>query len=124
VNGAATTWYIGTDGELKVDTANPTGLMTSYNSSEVRRVGSATEFMLKDGLGSIRFENRSGSSSWRDYGPYGMPSTDNGLTNTLRHGGPPLFHLQCQSHLGHGTGLVRVVDPLQRPWPGHTGGEG
>jgi RHS repeat-associated protein len=81
-NGSSTTWYIGNDGDLKVDTANPTGLMTSYISSEVRRVGSATEFMLKDSLGSIRYENRygGGSSSWRDYGPYGMPSNDNGLT--------------------------------------------
>ena len=55
--------------------------MTSYITSEVRRVGSATGFLLKDGLGSVRFESQTGgTSSWRDYGPYGMPSNDKGLT--------------------------------------------
>ncbi len=55
--------------------------MTSYITSEVRRVGSATGFLLKDGLGSVRFESQTGgTSAWRDYGPYGMPSNDNGLT--------------------------------------------
>ena len=59
----------------------PSGLMTSYITSEVRRVGSATGFLLKDGLGSVRFESQTGgTSAWRDYGPYGMPSNDNGLT--------------------------------------------
>ncbi len=44
-------------------------------------LGSATGFLLKDGLGSVRFESQTGgTSSWRDYGPYGMPSNDNGLT--------------------------------------------
>jgi RHS repeat-associated protein len=56
--------------------------MTTYLSSEVRRVGAATEFMLKYGLGSIRSENRfgGGASNWRDYGPYGMPNVESGLT--------------------------------------------
>ena len=55
--------------------------MTSYITSEVRRVGSATGFLLKDGLGSVRYESQTGgTSAWRDYGPYGMPSNDNGLT--------------------------------------------
>ncbi len=47
----------------------------------MRRVGSATGFLLQDGLGSVRFESQTGgTSAWRDYGPYGMPSNDNGLT--------------------------------------------
>ncbi len=48
----------------------------------MRRVGSATGFLLQDGLGSVRGENQVGigSFTWRDYGPYGMPSNDNGLT--------------------------------------------
>ncbi len=52
-NGANTTWYVGNDGELKVDAATPSGLMTSYITSNVRRVGSATGFLLQDGLGSV-----------------------------------------------------------------------
>ncbi len=82
VGTTATTWYVGNDGELKVDSANPSGLMTSYITSNVRRVGSATGFLLQDGLGSVRGENQVGigSFTWRDYGPYGMPSNDNGLT--------------------------------------------
>ena len=81
IGTSATTWYVGNDGELKVDAATPSGLMTSYITSEVRRVGSATGFLLKDGLGSVRFESQTGgTSAWRDYGPYGMPSNDNGLT--------------------------------------------
>ncbi len=48
----------------------------------MRRVGSATGFLLQDGLGSVRGESQTGSgtTNWRDYGPYGMPSNDNGLT--------------------------------------------
>ena len=81
IGTSATTWYVGNDGELKVDAATPSGLMTSYITSEVRRVGSATGFLLKDGLGSVRYESQTGgTSAWRDYGPYGMPSNDNGLT--------------------------------------------
>jgi RHS repeat-associated protein len=65
-----------------VDAVTPSGLMTSYITSEVRRVGSATGFLLKDGLGSVRNETQTSgaSSSWRDYGPYGMPNTQSGLT--------------------------------------------
>jgi RHS repeat-associated protein len=79
--GTSSTWYIGNDGELKVDAATPQGLMTSYVSKSVRRVGAGTDFLLSDGLGSIRHELRfGGSGSYRDYGPYGQPLTDNGLT--------------------------------------------
>jgi RHS repeat-associated protein len=50
-------------------------------SKSVRRVGAGTDFLLSDGLGSIRHELRfGGSGSYRDYGPYGQPLTDNGLT--------------------------------------------
>jgi RHS repeat-associated protein len=82
VNGSNTTWFIGNDGELKIDTVTPQGLMTSYVSGSVRRVGTGTDFLLTDGMGSIRYEARygGGPSAWRDYGPFGMPSTDNGLT--------------------------------------------
>ena len=37
--------------------------MTSYITCEVRRVGSATGFLLKDGLGSVRFESQTGGTS-------------------------------------------------------------
>jgi RHS repeat-associated protein len=82
VNASATTWYVGNDSELKVDAVTPSGLMTSYITSEVRRVGSATGFLLKDGLGSVRNETQTSgaTSSWRDYGPYGMPNTQSGLS--------------------------------------------
>ncbi len=71
VGTSATTWYVGNDGELKVDAATPSGLMTSYITSNVRRVGSATGFLLQDGLGSVRGENQVGigSFTWHDYGP-------------------------------------------------------
>jgi RHS repeat-associated protein len=73
---------------LKVDAVTPSGLMTSYITSEVRRVGSATGFLLRDGLGSVRNETQTSgaTSSWRDYGPYGMPSTDSGLTSANGRG--------------------------------------
>lgn len=45
-------------------------------------MGSATGFLLKDGLGSVRNETQTSgaTSSWRDYGPYGMPNTQSGLS--------------------------------------------
>ena len=72
---------IGNDGELSVTTATPGGQFTSYVSNTVRRVASATDFLVQDNLGSIRREARfNGAATPRDFAAYGMPVTVSGLT--------------------------------------------
>ncbi len=81
VTGLGSTFYIGNDGELSVTTATPGGQFTSYVSNTVRRVASATDFLVQDNLGSIRREARfNGAATPRDFAAYGMPVTVSGLT--------------------------------------------
>ena len=49
--------------ELLVDTVNPTGLLSSYINSSIRREGAATDFLLKDYKASIRLTLRFGPAS-------------------------------------------------------------
>jgi RHS repeat-associated protein len=79
--GAASTYYFAGE-ELLVDTANPAGLLTSFLGGDVKREGSATDFMIKDNLNSNRLTIRYSPLPIRfsDYGPYGQPLTSNGST--------------------------------------------
>lgn len=52
--GTTTNYYLGSEAELLVDTANPTGLLTSFLHPDITRVGSATDFSFKDHLASNR----------------------------------------------------------------------
>jgi YD repeat-containing protein len=74
-------FYMGGEAEVLVNTANPTGLLTSYIHPDVKREGLATDFMLKDNLASNRVVTRMGGATTKmDYGPYGMPLSSNGAT--------------------------------------------
>ena len=65
--------------ELLVDTVNPTGLLSSYINSSIRREGAATDFLLKDHKASNRLTLRFGpaSTTRHDYSAFGQPITSN-----------------------------------------------
>jgi hypothetical protein len=66
---SATTWYLGNDSEY-----TPVTGVTSYLHPDVRREGSATDFLLKDHLSSNRVTLRMGGlTTPQSYGPYGNP---------------------------------------------------
>jgi YD repeat-containing protein len=108
VNGSNTTWFIGNDGELKVDAVTPQGLMTSYVSGSVRRVGSGTDFLLSDGMRSIRNETRygGGPSAWRDYGP--AQSAQKWEPLLQNSSAPCLMAMTAERHRWHA---------INRQWP-------
>jgi RHS repeat-associated protein len=62
--------------------ANPAGLLTSQLGHGVARAGAATDFKVKDYLGSIRVTTRYAplTTHFSNYGPYGNPLTTNGST--------------------------------------------
>jgi RHS repeat-associated protein len=62
--------------------ANPAGLLTSQLGHGVARIGAATDFKVKDYLGSIRVTTRYAplTTHFSNYGPYGNPLTTNGST--------------------------------------------
>jgi hypothetical protein len=67
--------------ELPVDTANPSGLLSSYLGADVKRVGLVTSWAHKDSLSSNRvmsFMSGGQATSKHDYGPFGQPLTSNG----------------------------------------------
>ena len=79
----STTQYLGDGTEFLVDTANPTGLITSYVGGDAKRVGAITSWGHKDNLASNRVVSymAAGPASTRhDYGPYGKPLITNGST--------------------------------------------
>jgi RHS repeat-associated protein len=86
-NGAAYA-YMGADAEILVDAANLQGQLTSFIHPDIKREGTATDFMLKDHLASNRAILRMGGANStspnntinHDYGPYGQPLTSNGST--------------------------------------------
>jgi RHS repeat-associated protein len=67
----ADTYYFGNDAEL----AFQTGVLTSYLHPDIRRVGTATDYLIKDHLSSNRrvIRHSPASTSRFDYGPYGKP---------------------------------------------------
>jgi RHS repeat-associated protein len=65
-----TTSFLGNEAEYN----SGTGLFTSYLHPDVRREGSATDFLLKDHLNSNRVTLRMGGlTTPQSYGPYGQP---------------------------------------------------
>jgi RHS repeat-associated protein len=81
-SSGATTLYLGAEGDLVFDLANPAGLLSSQIHADVRRVGSATEYLVKDHLASNRLVLRHAPAVVRtqSYGPYGQPRITNGAT--------------------------------------------
>ncbi|WP_421696613.1 RHS repeat-associated core domain-containing protein [Aestuariivirga sp.] len=72
-------FYAGSDGEVLVNDANPSGLATSWLHPDVKREGTATDIAVKDHLASNRLMLRVGGAVTRaDYGPFGQPLTSNG----------------------------------------------
>ena len=83
---ATTTWYLGSEAEVLVDSANPSGLLTSHITSGVVKTGANISYLSKDHLGSNRLETFHGSTTptRHDYDAYGRPATLAG--STVRNG--------------------------------------
>ena len=86
-------WYFNSDGEIRFDGANPSGVLTSYLHGHVKRVKPATglgntDFLTRDHLSSVRHATRHGTTQdVSDYGPYGMPTNTSGpITATSARG--------------------------------------
>jgi RHS repeat-associated protein len=84
VNGSTTAWYLGNDVELQVAPATPSGQWVSYMGTGVKREGANTIVQAQDGQGSTRVSfaafGGAGTNQMHDYGPYGQPLTNLGLT--------------------------------------------
>jgi RHS repeat-associated protein len=75
--------YLGNDAEFLVNSANTTGLLTSFLHPDVKREGAITSWGIKDHLASNRlmtFMSGGQATSRHDYGPFGNPLTSNGST--------------------------------------------
>ena len=84
---APTTWYLGSEAELLVDSVNPPGLLTSYVISGVVKTGNSISYLSQDHLGSNRLETFPGGSpapNRHDYDAYGRPVTT--ANSTIREG--------------------------------------
>ena len=86
-------WYFNSDGEIRFDAANPSGVLTSYLHGDVKRVKPATglgntDFLTRDHLSSVRHATRHGTTQdVSDYGPYGLPTNTTGpITGTSARG--------------------------------------
>jgi RHS repeat-associated protein len=76
LGAAQPTYFIGNDTEI-----DPFGVVTANLHPDVRRVGTTTEYMIKDHLATNRMIYRQGATSGpnrHDYGPYGLPLSGNG----------------------------------------------
>jgi RHS repeat-associated protein len=76
LGAAQPTYFIGNDTEI-----DPFGVVTTNLHPDVRRVGTTTEYMIKDHLASNRMIYRQGATTGpnrHDYGPYGLPLSGNG----------------------------------------------
>ena len=73
--GGEQRWYLGSDAEVLVNTANLSGLLTSYLHPDVKREGGVVSWLHKDHLASARLSSFMGSAPVQrhDYGPYGKP---------------------------------------------------
>ncbi len=81
IASSATTHFLGNDAELLVDTANPSGLLTSYLHPDVKREGALTSWLIKDHLASNRLVTymAGGPATTRhDYSAYGKPVSGSG----------------------------------------------
>jgi RHS repeat-associated protein len=114
-NGSTYT-YFGGEAELLVNAAYQSGLLTTYIHPDVKREGTATDFMIKDHLASNRLTIRMGSPTPTrlDYGPFGMPLSTNGSST------PQIGQPQTKGYINQRfdpeTGLeylhARYYDPL------------
>ena len=68
-------WYLGSDAEVLVNTANLSGLLTSYLHPDVKREGGVVSWLHKDHLASARLSSFMGAAPAQrhDHGPYGKP---------------------------------------------------
>jgi RHS repeat-associated protein len=76
LGAAQPTYFIGNDTEI-----DPFGVVTTNLHPDVRRVGTTTEYMIKDHLATNRMIYRQGATTGpnrHDYGPYGLPLSGNG----------------------------------------------
>jgi RHS repeat-associated protein len=76
LGAAQPTFFIGNDTEI-----DPFGVVTTNLHPDVRRVGTTTEYMIKDHLATNRMIYRQGATTGpnrHDYGPYGLPLSGNG----------------------------------------------
>ena len=109
-------FYLGSEAEVLVNTSYTTGLLTSYLHPDVKREGTATDFLIKDNLASNRISARMGGATTKmDYGPYGMPLSSNGAT--LPQIGQPQTKAYISERFDPETGLqylhARYYDPLK-----------
>ena len=107
-------FYLGSEAEVLVNSSYTTGLLTSYLHPDVKREGTATDFLLKDNLASNRISARMGGATTKmDYGPYGMPLASNGAT--LPQIGQPQTKAYISERFDPETGLqylhARYYDP-------------
>jgi RHS repeat-associated protein len=111
-------YYFGGESELLVNAAYQSGLLTSYIHPDVKREGTATDFMIKDHLASNRLTMRMGSPTPTrlDYGPFGMPQAAAGAGATLPAIGQPQTRGYINQRFDPETGLqylhARYFDPL------------
>jgi RHS repeat-associated protein len=106
--------YMGNEAEFLVNSSYTAGLLTSYLHPDVKREGTATDFMLKDNLASNRVITRMGGATTKlDYGPYGMPLSSNGATLPAK--GQPQTKAYVNERFDPETGLqylhARYYDP-------------
>jgi RHS repeat-associated protein len=76
LGAAQPTYFIGNETEI-----DPFGVVTTNLHPDVRRVGTTTEYMIKDHLATNRMIYRQGATTGpnrHDYGPYGLPLSGNG----------------------------------------------
>jgi hypothetical protein len=78
---SATSHYFG-GSELLVDATNPAGLLISSLHADVTRVGTATDYQVKDHLNSNRLTIRHSPNTLKthNYSPAGQPLTSNSST--------------------------------------------
>ncbi len=75
--------YLGTDADILVNTANPSGLLTSHLHADVKREGAITSWSLKDHLATVRavsYMSGGPANTYHSYSPYGQPLATNGST--------------------------------------------
>ena len=97
--GNISTLYLGNDAELLYSTATPTGQLSSYLHPDVKREGSATDYLVKDHLASNRLTLRHGDPSpgKHAYGAYGNP---------ILTGSSPVHAGGSLSHVNGGRGYI------------------
>jgi RHS repeat-associated protein len=110
VLGSTTRHFFGGE-ELLVNTANPSGLLTSFLGGGIAREGLATDYSIRDHKGSNRLTLRHGpaTTSIHDYGPYGLPVPADG---TVTINGKGYINERFDPETGLQYLNARYYDPL------------